>query len=74
MKRKIREMESITEGVGGDGLFYILWPGRCLSYMVSKSKNVLSSNLRNYFVIKLYTELIVILNISYLWLMGLEKV
>lgn len=40
--------------------------------MVSKSKNVLNSHLRNDFVNKLYTGFIVILNIFHLCVMGLE--
>ena len=40
----------------------------------SKSKNVVRSYLRDAFASKLYTGLIVILNTSYLRIMGLEKV
>ena len=70
MKKEIREMESIAQGMDGGGLFY----KGCqedLSGMVSKSKNVLSSHLRNDFVFKLCTGFIVVRNISYLWIMRL---
>lgn len=30
VKKKMREMEHIVEGMGGGWLFYIEWPGRSL--------------------------------------------